>query len=60
MKLFFQSLRKKSWRKSANTHSAIQELTDDEMKLIQGASKDQNESLYHSYALATEQKRMFP
>ncbi|WP_338754915.1 hypothetical protein [Bacillus sp. FJAT-52991] len=61
MKFFFQSRRKlKSWDQNEHIQSSIKELTDDEMKLIQGASKDKNESLYHSYALATEHKRMLP
>ncbi|WP_100332410.1 hypothetical protein [Bacillus xiapuensis] len=60
MKLFFQSRRKKLRGQNAHNHSSLKELTVDEMKLIQGASNDKNESLYRSYTLATEHKRMLP
>lgn len=59
-KLFSRShLKGDKWTEKSKVQS-MKELSDEEMKLIQGASKDMNESLYRSYALVAENNRMVP
>ncbi|APH06400.1 hypothetical protein [Bacillus weihaiensis] len=59
-KLFSRSHHKGDKCAEKSKVQSMKELSDEEMKLIQGASKDMNESLYRSYALAAENNRMIP
>ena len=58
MKLFSRFQRKSQKVSERKQTQSIEELTEAEMKLIQGASSnDLNESLYNSYAWLAENRR---
>ncbi|MGG3805400.1 hypothetical protein [Metabacillus fastidiosus] len=62
MKLF-SLFQRQSQKLSENENftRSIEELSEEEMKLVQGASSnDTNESLYNSYAWLVENRRILP
>ena len=59
MKLFSRFQRKSQQLSERKEIQSLEELTEDEMKLIQGAaSNDMNESIYQSYAWLAENRRL--